>query len=286
MVFIVEEASLFLKLSECLSKITNHWWPLPLFSSFNSLQTWWPTVQTGYTSHCCPVRTTFFYILLCQHVWVVGLDYNEPPLTQTDTTSSCSRDSHREWSLGADIGQIQLKVLCWGFVQLSVSPLWPGGSNTSGLSWLDVEVSRLCEVPSRQSSESIATWKDWLSGRWGVVLVGKFSTLTFSSGSLGRWAVWPGLSPQEESPHPPQLLLSGSYLQLWPHWRGTSEVRLMTSHFFLVLPTGGCEVSHPTLPSPDGEPTWNWARLLLTTSEELHLLWCWRFATGIIVLFF
>ena len=79
MVFIVEEASLFLKLSECLSKITNHWWPLPLFSSFNSLQTWWPTVQTGYTSHCCPVRTTFFYILLCQHVWVVGLDYNEPP---------------------------------------------------------------------------------------------------------------------------------------------------------------------------------------------------------------
>ena len=147
-----------------------------------------------------------FYILLCQHVWVVGLDYNEPPLTQTDTTSSCSRDSHREWSLGADIGQIQLKVLCWGFVQLSVSPLWPGGSNTSGLSWLDVEVSRLCEVPSRQSSESIATWKDWLSGRWGVVLVGKFSTLTFSSGSLGRWAVWPGLSPQEESPHPPAVV--------------------------------------------------------------------------------
>ena len=104
--------------------------------------------------------------------------------------------------------------------------LWDSEGGEAG------KFSRLCEVPSRQSSESIATWKDWLSGRWGVVLVGKFSTLTFSSGSLGRWAVWPGLSPQEESPHPPQLLLSGSYLQLWPHWRGTSEVKLMTGHFF------------------------------------------------------
>ena len=46
---------------------------------FNSLQTWWPTVQDGLSQIVVPSEQRFFYILLWQHVWVVGLDYNELP---------------------------------------------------------------------------------------------------------------------------------------------------------------------------------------------------------------
>ena len=154
------------------------------------------------------------------------------------------RDKHSDkvWSLAADIGQIQLKVLCWGFVQLSVSPLHS-----------DREDQRATECSHKPSLHFVSfakpTWKD-------------------------SWSVWPGLPPQEESAvkrHSPSLQDSthrsywstsrtgplhsgqwhtGSYLQLWHHWRERWSTREETGtrilqwgktyarSFVLVLPTG------------------------------------------------
>ena len=60
------EAGKFSRLCEVPSRqSTCHCFPASKTreSSLRSHQTW-PTVRTGYISNCCPVRTTFFYILL------------------------------------------------------------------------------------------------------------------------------------------------------------------------------------------------------------------------------
>ena len=164
------------------------------------------------TSNCCPVRTTFFYILLWN---TPGKDSKFRLKTRLGGGSRLMnshrwlfrRDKHSDkvWSLGADIGQIRLKVLCWGFVQLSVSPLHSGREDqraTESSHKPPLHFWRWCFLPRRSFSVSTVTWSVRavrITLRSDLAPAAGSVSSPHSSPETSRWRDWSGVRSRTQS---------------------------------------------------------------------------------------